>query len=662
MDGAGSVGTGRALGSRYQLQDRLGSGAMGEVWRTHDRTTGTLVAAKLLRGEFTRDPQIVGRFIQERAILLTLDHPNIVRVRDMVVEGEDLAIVMDLVTGSDLKQHLTSQGTLAPAEAARITVAVLTALAYAHQHSCLHRDVKPDNVLLGEDGSVLLTDFSIARLAQETTVRMTGALGTPEYMAPEVFVAEQVSPAADVYGAGVLLYELLAGRTPFAGGTNGYAVVNRHVTALPPPVPGLEPALTDLLASMLAKDPARRPSAEAAQRQLTTLLPGLHDLPALPRQQQPEAWGQVAGATAPGEVSLDPGATTVRPLPGAAADLPLPASDGSLLQPLEGLQLGETNVAAPRAAHRPPTLQPEVVAAPAPSVRRRNLLLAGGAVLGIAAVTGGVLLLGSRAGGGPEKDAPAVTTAPPTATAAEERLATGLAVARSATYDAKARAVTTTVTWTAGRTSLAGPFYESVPVRSADCQVAWETPVPVVRNVLQAVSAPCGWKVEVGRLRPGQSASASFTVAQDVSKDGALQAFVDKGATQTAADLAGKAGLNAFAAQRLDHVEVDVPLAVRSGAPVTVRLLPVWVGTSDPDPLALFDSSVVGRASGVLDQVAGGLRGVQLSALSCGSALGIDRRLYPFTQQPASGCLIGARVGDLPEAESAPFDITYRSG
>ncbi len=654
------VGTGRALGSRYHLQDRLGSGAMGEVWRAVDRADGTLVAAKLLRSELTRDPQLVARFVQERSILLTLQHPHIVRVRDLVVEGEDLALVMDLVVGTDLGKDLAARGTLTPQEAARICGAVLQALSYAHQQHCLHRDVKPDNVLLGEEGQVLLTDFGIARLAQETSVRATGALGTPEYMAPEVFVAEVISPAADVYAAGVLLYELLAGRTPYAGGTNGYAVVNRHVTALPPALPGLPTALVDLLEAMLAKDPARRPSAEAAHRSLVALQPALIDLPALEAQPQPQTWTQVAGSIPVVDgPELDPGATTVRGLPGVEAVLP--TADGSVLRPLEGLELGQTSVAAPRAPHQAPTLTPEVVAPPPTSGRRRVLLLSAGAVVVVAVLVAGVLLLGGSHGSTTPSAQPG-QAGPVEATAAEERLPTGLTVSRSTTYDGRSGAVTARVTWTAGRTALAGPFYESVPVPAGSCQVAWDAAVPVTRTVLQTLAAPCGFTVAVGRLRPGQAASASYTVAAALKGDQALQSFVDKAATQTAAELAGKAGLNAFAAQRLDHVEVDVPVSVRTGSPVTVRLLPVWVGTSDPDPFALFDSSVVGRASGVLDQVAGGLGGVQLSAVSCGSALGVDRRLYPFTQQPATGCVIGARVGDLPDAESAPFDITYRSG
>src|SRR5579875_1184911 len=267
----------RALGSRYSLERVLGGGAMGQVWLAHDNSTGEQVAAKLLREEYAADTVIVGRFIQERSILLQLDHPHIVRVHDLVVEGQDLAIVMDLVTGEDLRARLRKVGRFEPAEAGRIVADVLDALAAAHAKGVLHRDVKPDNVLLDRDdpAGVQLTDFGIARLAQETTVRMTGVLGTAEYLAPEILTAEVVSSAADVYATGAMLYELLAGRTPYAGAGSAYAIAHRHVTAAPPPLPGVPAPLWDVVTALLDKDPSRRPSAADAAARLRQLGPGL---------------------------------------------------------------------------------------------------------------------------------------------------------------------------------------------------------------------------------------------------------------------------------------------------------------------------------------------------------------------------------------------------
>lgn len=646
-----AVSTGRALGSRYLLQERLGGGAMGEVWRTLDRTTGTEVAAKLLRGEHTRDPAVVGRFVQERSILLALDHPHVVRVRDLVVEGDDLAIVMDLVEGSDLRRHLQDAGgTLPPAEAVRITVAVLEALAYAHQQSCLHRDVKPDNVLLG-GGRVLLTDFGIARLAAETNVRATGALGTPEYMAPEVFTLETVSPAADVYGAGAMLYELLAGRTPFAGGTNGYAVINRHVNAQPPVLQGIPAPLWAVLVAMLEKDPARRTSAEAAAKALVEL--DLSRAERLPVQPTPPTWEPVGGLPAP---ELDAAATTVRGV--AAPQAVLPTADGELpAAPAAELDASSTTLAAPRPVRQAPTLAPEAVPAP-PKDRRTPLLVAGGVVALVGVVAAAVVLV-PRIGGGSGGDDTAATEV--TAQVPDEVASTGLTTARSATRVKQGTRVD--VTWTAGRSAVQGPFYESVPVDADHCQVGWDSDAVVTPSTVTGIAGPCGWSVAVGALAAGQTATASYVVPVKAKDAAALKSFLTKASDRTAEDLTGKAQLADYAAQRLDRVVLEAPTAVVAGSPVPVRLLPVWRGVNTPDPRnVLFDSTVVGASSTLLDQVAGGLKGVTLTAVSCTGALSVDRRLYPVTDQPDTGCVLAARVGDLEEADSSPFDITYRSG
>lgn len=286
----------RSLGSKYQLVRILGNGAMGVVWLAEDREGGEDVAAKVLRRELSTDPELVGRFIQERSILLKLTHPSIVRVHDLVVEGDRLAIVMDLVLGGDLRDVVRSEGTIPPAEACSYLIEVLDALASAHSMGVLHRDVKPDNVMLdrtGETPHARLADFSIARLAQETTVRMTGVLGTASYMAPEVFTTETASPAVDVYGAGIMLYELLVGHTPFEGGGNEYAIARRHVNAAPPPIVGLPQELVDLVADLIAKDPAHRPSAAVAADRMRALLPALAGAPRLAPVDLPMTWVEV---------------------------------------------------------------------------------------------------------------------------------------------------------------------------------------------------------------------------------------------------------------------------------------------------------------------------------------------------------------------------------
>jgi len=278
---------GRPLGSAYVVHEVIGRGATGEVWRGVDRRTGAPVAVKVLRDVFADDPRVVERFLRERSMLSELESPNIVRLRDLVVEGDTVALVTDLVAGGDLRARLRRDGTLTPSLAVALTCQILEGLDVAHQHGVVHRDLKPENVLLedGDDAPVVrITDFGIATLAYSSTSTVTTSIvGSPEYLAPEVIELGAVTPAVDLYSAGVVLYELLAGRTPFAGGPP-IVVVRRQVDDPPPRIPGLPVALWSEIASLLAKDPAARPArARTAAKRLAELADELDDLPALAR-------------------------------------------------------------------------------------------------------------------------------------------------------------------------------------------------------------------------------------------------------------------------------------------------------------------------------------------------------------------------------------------
>ena len=280
----------RVLGSRYVLSSVVGRGAMGEVWQGQSRAEGDQVAVKILRPELADDASLVARFVQERSILLGLSGPHLVAVRDLVLEGDTLAIVMEYVPGSDLRRFLIHNGTLPPAFAARLVAQICDGLAAVHAAGVVHRDLKPENVLLDLTDPTTpiakVSDFGVSRITYGPRLtQLTGLIGTPEYMAPEVAEQGPATSAADLYSVGILLYELLAGRTPFAGG-HPVAVLRRHLEAPPPPIAGLPRELWTMIESLLAKDPTERPAgAPVVAEHLLMLADGLGDLPALPVQE-----------------------------------------------------------------------------------------------------------------------------------------------------------------------------------------------------------------------------------------------------------------------------------------------------------------------------------------------------------------------------------------
>ncbi|MEV4709571.1 serine/threonine-protein kinase [Actinoplanes sp. NPDC049316] len=285
-DGASTLDlSGRCVGSSYILIRPIGQGATGTVWRGVDRASGEAVAVKLLHESLLRQPRLVTRFVQERTILLMLRHRNVVRVRDLFSVGESLGLVMDLVPGGSLRDHLREHHTLPPAEAARLGAQVAAALAEAHELGIVHRDLKPDNILLhleDERLDIRLTDFGIARVLNMPSITTTNAVvGTPHYMAPEAFHSSSTSPAADVYALGVLLYEMVSGRPPYDSDTVT-ELMRLHLQGDPERRPGVPDALWDVIAGCLEQKPRLRPSAAELVADLGAVARSTADAPALP--------------------------------------------------------------------------------------------------------------------------------------------------------------------------------------------------------------------------------------------------------------------------------------------------------------------------------------------------------------------------------------------
>ncbi|WP_176738547.1 serine/threonine-protein kinase [Micromonospora pallida] len=250
-----------ALGSRYVMERPIGEGGHGRVWRGRRRADDAPVAIKIMREEYSADPAAVGRFLRERNVLRALRHPHLVPVHDLVVEGDTLAIVMDLVTGENLRVA-ASRGAFDQDRAVTVLAQVAAALAEVHVAGIVHRDVKPENVLItwrgGEPWS-RLTDFGVAQVADgQTLTQRDHTVGTPAYLAPELALGRTATAAVDVYALGVLGYELLAGRRPFDA-EHPLGLLRAHIEDEPVRPDGLAEPLWQVVQQCLAKRPEDRP-------------------------------------------------------------------------------------------------------------------------------------------------------------------------------------------------------------------------------------------------------------------------------------------------------------------------------------------------------------------------------------------------------------------
>jgi protein kinase-like protein len=251
----------RLVGGRYETLERIGGGGMADVFRAHDHTLDRDVAVKIMRPAFAQDPEFAERFHREAEALGSIDHPNIVHVLDYGTSTDGPFIVMELVSGGTLRDLMRVRGRVDQYAATQIAAGIADGLDAAHIRGVLHRDLKPDNVLLDSEGRPKVADFGIARIAAATAITRTGEiLGTPQYLAPEQMTGDVVDERADVYALGVILYEMLTGTQP-TGGITASEIVSRRLRADPRPpsrLVAIAPAINTLVLRALARDPARR--------------------------------------------------------------------------------------------------------------------------------------------------------------------------------------------------------------------------------------------------------------------------------------------------------------------------------------------------------------------------------------------------------------------
>src|SRR4051794_37463866 len=246
---------------RYRAVRRLGAGGMAEVWCAEDEVLGRQVALKLLGGRFAEDPDFRERFRREAQAAAGLTHPNIVGIFDRAEWEGTPYIAMELVDGRTLKELVTERGALPPTVAVNFAEQILQALAYAHRRGLVHRDIKPQNVIVDADGTAKVADFGIARAANSEMTQTGSIVGTVQYLSPEQAQGLPVDRRSDLYSVGVVLYELLTGHVPFEGEAP-VSIALKHVNERPAPAgqmrPGIPPGLDAVVLKALEKDPALR--------------------------------------------------------------------------------------------------------------------------------------------------------------------------------------------------------------------------------------------------------------------------------------------------------------------------------------------------------------------------------------------------------------------
>ncbi len=375
---------GVTLSGRYRLQRLIATGGMGQVWEAVDSRLGRRVAVKVLKQEFSQDPEFIERFRAEARTTAMLNHPGIAAVHDygesqLDGEGRTAYLVMELVNGEPLNSVLKRTGRLSLRHALDMLEQTGRALQVAHSAGLVHRDVKPGNILITPTGQVKITDFGIAKAVDAAPVTQTGmVMGTAQYIAPEQALGHEATPSSDVYSLGVVGYEVVSGKRPFTG-DGALTVAMKHIKEPPPPLPAeLPPNVRELIEITLVKNPAMRY----------------------------RSGGPFADAVAAVRAGRRPPRPSQSPPPGRASPAAIPSGPQTRVAPVSSGRSAAPRRSAPSTGGRrqPPARRTF-------SSGQRALLWAAGVLGALAIIIAVLIVINSRAESGQQP--PTVTETPP---------------------------------------------------------------------------------------------------------------------------------------------------------------------------------------------------------------------------------------------------------
>ena len=282
--------TGRILGGRYELAEKIGSGGMAEVYCAHDNSLDRPVAVKILHEAYRSDLEFVEKFHSEAKAAARLAHPNIVNIYDVGIDGVDHYIVMEYVQGNSLKEKLRQEGALDILTATQIAKDIANGLAHAHAHNLVHCDIKPHNILMTADGHAKIADFGIARAITESTMTYSGGnvMGSVHYFSPEQAQGGSITPKSDVYSLGIVMYEMLTNHLPFTG-ENPVAIAMKHIEEEPTPPSTIRPQIPPMLEAIVLRAMNKNPDLRLSSFDMIQALSNVEANLSIEQMNDPDA-------------------------------------------------------------------------------------------------------------------------------------------------------------------------------------------------------------------------------------------------------------------------------------------------------------------------------------------------------------------------------------